>query len=188
VAYFIIGFPLPKVSTSDANRLVGNYGATEQWVCVNQIHNNRLNYVFEVSDIKYPPRSELEAHRSKKWKDVPASEVETTPKKVKVVKKRRLAARAEEKTSAMEKVLAKPLKASKNLSLKETHDHSSGLSITKKALAAKSNIKGVPMTFVKGDKICHIFTPVISLLVSSYESRGPSPPASSELLWHRLHL
>lgn len=74
----------------------------------------------------------------KKRKAMPAYEAEAALGKGKAMKKSRPAAQAVEKTSAMEKVLAKLLKTSKKLLLKETQSRSSGLSIVEKASAAST--------------------------------------------------
>jgi hypothetical protein len=60
---------------------------------------------------------------------VAASEAEATRGKTKGVKRKRPSARAGDKTSDMELVLAKPLKASRKISVKETEIRSSGISV-----------------------------------------------------------
>jgi hypothetical protein len=37
-----------------ANCLVGNYSSTEHRACMDQIHNGRLNRIFQVAGVKYP--------------------------------------------------------------------------------------------------------------------------------------
>jgi hypothetical protein len=54
-----------RIATA-AYRLVGNYSAMAHRICLGQIHNGRLNRVFEVAGVKYLPRPELEARLLKK--------------------------------------------------------------------------------------------------------------------------
>jgi hypothetical protein len=73
--------------------------------------------------------------------------------------------------------MAKPLKALKKLSLKESQSRLPCLSIAETTLSAKSNIKGRPLTFIKGHNVCYATTRMpTSMNSSSSESKGPSPP------------
>jgi hypothetical protein len=70
--------------------------------------------------MKYISRLELSVRESKKRKAAAAPEAEAIHGKTKGMKRRRPSARDGDKMSDMELVLAKPLKASKNILVKET--------------------------------------------------------------------
>jgi hypothetical protein len=121
-----------------ADKLVGHYGRTEHKACLNQIHNS---LVFEVAGIMYPPRPVLEAPAtggSKKRKAAAAAETEAAPEKKTAPKKRKQVSHSEEKTSAMEKALTKPLKSSEKLVLMGPQGRSSCLRVAEKAASIKS--------------------------------------------------